>query len=279
MRWTLLAGRLLAAWGAQQLEREGGDGGAKLRARTFETLEELQSGRNVKVEGPLPATADDLKSGDYEKAFDKCLTAYHKGELTELGRDLGSGMMGRVALEGNDAQKAWKFQVVTNGLARFATEVSAQLIAASLSFAPRVYDYFVCNAEHTSRYGTPDTRSVGFIAMERVDGVTFAEALLSRPRSTPSADVFCQPITNMGAEHHVAPQGFISMEMLKYMKDALSQLDGFGLITEDMTDTNIMVDKSGTPRFIDFGKPRKVAHLPGQAVENVLGGTLRCWTR
>jgi len=83
----------------------------------------------------------------------------------------------------------------------------------------------------------------------------------------------------MGAEHHVAPQGFISMEMLKYMKDALSQLDGFGLITEDMTDTNIMVDKSGTPRFIDFGKPRKVAHLPGQAVENVLGGTLRCWTR
>lgn len=116
-----------------------------------------------------------------------------------------------------------------------------------------------------------------------------AEAAVGcRIMSLPSADVyFCAPVT---VDLQMPDRGkrisrvsiSDSARVIRHLLEGLALLHSNGLVHGDITDSNIVIDTEGIPRYIDFWRPNKGRLSRYSAPEefatgSMTGPTIDCW--
>jgi hypothetical protein len=107
--------------------------------------------------------------------------------------------------------------------------------------------------------------------------------------SLPSADVyFCAPTTDdltMPDCGKRISQATISdpIRIMRHLLEGLALLHSNGLIHGDITDSNVLIDSDGTPRYIDMWRPNKGRLSRYSSAEeraaghSITGPTIDCW--
>jgi len=182
--------------------------------------------------GPLPADVPERQLGDFEL-------------LEEIGR----GGMGVVF-------KAWQ-----RSLGR---SVAVKVLPASLTLTTRQIERFLREARAAAKLQHPgivavltvgEEKSTYYFAMEFVEGHDLSVELLRLRQALEKKDVAPTSLPSTEAQGYFRAVA----KIVRDAADALAYAHGHGIVHRDVKPSNLLLDKNGSVKLVDFGLARDEA--------------------
>ena len=119
-----------------------------------------------------------------------------------------------------------------------------------------------------ARHAYEETRGIGYIQMEAIDGLDVRRLLspshleLARSRSTP--DEWNRFTTTIFRQERggVSLQPGVMVYILRRVLRSLERLHSMGFLNADIKPGNIMIDRLGSVKTIDFGRALRIGETP-----------------
>lgn len=119
-----------------------------------------------------------------------------------------------------------------------------------------------------ARHAYEETRGIGYIQMEAIDGLDVRRLLspshleLAQGRSTPEEWNLFTTTLFREEEGRVSLQPGVMVYILRRVLRSLERLHGMGFLHSDIKPGNIMIDRLGSVKAIDFGRALRVGETP-----------------
>jgi len=192
-------------------------------------------------------------------------------------RELGRGRQGQVFLAQRHGARGCvtehAIKVFDPRLYQTAEEYWTDMgrIARQLSLLQRVQ-----TPSMVSRHAYEETRGIGYIQMEAIDGLDVRRLLspshlaLAKTRSTPEEwRRFTTAVFKMDGER-VRLQPGVAIYIMRRVLQSLERLHSMGFLHADIKPGNIMIDRLGSVKVIDFGRALRV----GETAAFLLGSPM-----
>ncbi len=183
----------------------------------------------------------------------------------EFVRELGRGRQGQVFLSRHHGARGCvtehAIKVFDPRLYESPEEYWTDMghIAKQLSLLQRVQ-----MPTSVARHAYEETRGIGYIQMDAIDGIDMRRLLspaylkLARELSTQDEwNRFTTTIFQVDGEH-VSVQPGVVIYMMRRVLRSLERLHALGFLHSDIKPGNIMIDRLGSVKVIDFGRASKV---------------------
>jgi len=226
--------------------------------------------------GPRPAAT----MAELYAAYERIITAggiQHPVPYTFL-RELGRGHQGRVFLGRRNGARGCRVEYAIKlydpSIYRTPDEYWTDMgrIARQLSLLQRLQ-----STSMVSRHIYEEEEGIGYIAMDAIDGVDLRRLMsrsflkVVRPLCTPEEwRLFSDSIFRVQEGSAVSLQTGIVVYVMRRALRSIEYLHSMSFLHADIKPDNIMIDRLGTVRMIDFGRAVRV----GESVSFLLGSPL-----